>query len=99
MLLLTSELLFSSVLDQPSMFRVYCGNLSPAVNEGTLRDLFEEHDIEVAGNILVKRNYAFVDCADQVNVDKAIDKLNRKLLMYNSFNTAAFSCKYLQEAR
>jgi RNA recognition motif-containing protein len=45
------------------MFRVYCGNLSPAVNEGTLRDLFEEHDIEVAGNILVKRNYAFVDCA------------------------------------
>lgn len=63
------------------MFRVYCGNLSPAVNEGTLRDLFEEHDIEVAGNILVKRNYAFVDCADQVNVDKAIDKLNQYNLL------------------
>lgn len=60
------------------MFRVYCGNLSPAVNEETLRDLFEEHGIEVAGNILVKRNYAFVDCPDQVNVDKAIDKLNRE---------------------
>ena len=64
------------------MFRVYCGNLSPAVNEETLRDLFEEHSIEVAGNILVKRNYAFVDCPDQDNVDKAIDKLNREYLLH-----------------
>ncbi|XP_052095924.1 insulin-like growth factor 2 mRNA-binding protein 2 isoform X4 [Mytilus californianus] len=63
------------------MFRVYCGNLSPAVNEETLRDLFEEHDIEIAGNVLVKRNYAFVDCPDQVNVDKAIDKLNQYNLL------------------
>lgn len=76
--------------EPPSMFRVYCGNLSPAVNEETLRDLFEEHGIEVAGNILVKRNYAFVDCPDQVNVDKAIDKLNREcafaILIEYSFN-------------
>ncbi|XP_063421480.1 insulin-like growth factor 2 mRNA-binding protein 2 isoform X4 [Mytilus trossulus] len=63
------------------MFRVYCGNLSPAVNEETLRDLFEEHDIEIAGNVLVKRNYAFVDCPDQENVDKAIDKLNQYNLL------------------
>lgn len=67
------------------MFRVYCGNLSPAVNEETLRDLFEEHDIEIAGNVLVKRNYAFVDCPDQENVDKAIDKLNRKYFMHKCF--------------
>ncbi|VDI18325.1 insulin-like growth factor 2 mRNA-binding protein 1 [Mytilus galloprovincialis] len=67
--------------EPPSMFRVYCGNLSPAVNEETLRDLFEEHDIEIAGNVLVKRNYAFVDCPDQENVDKAIDKLNQYNLL------------------
>nr|AYA72644.1 insulin-like growth factor 2 mRNA binding protein 1 [Pinctada fucata] len=57
------------------MYRVYVGNLDPAVDEGTLRGLFEDHGI-VVGNILKKRNYAFVDCPDQNNVDKAIEKLN-----------------------
>lgn len=57
------------------MFRVYVGNLDPQVEEGTLRGLFEEQGV-VVGNILVKRNYAFVDCPDQANCDRAIDRLN-----------------------
>ena len=61
------------------MFRVYVGNLDPAVDEESLRGLFEENGIEV-GNILKKRNYAFVDCPDQANVDRAIDNLHGKLL-------------------
>jgi len=60
------------------MFRVYVGNLNPEVDEGTLRGLLEEHGI-AAGNILVKRKYAFVDCPDQENVDRAIDSLNGRL--------------------
>lgn len=40
-----------------------------------MRFLFEEHGVEV-GHILVKRSYAFVDCVDQANVDKAIEKLH-----------------------
>jgi hypothetical protein len=47
----------------------------PNCPEDTLRFLFEEHGVEV-GHILVKRSYAFVDCEDQANVDKAIEKLN-----------------------
>ncbi|XP_060553463.1 insulin-like growth factor 2 mRNA-binding protein 2 isoform X2 [Ruditapes philippinarum] len=63
------------VQEQETSFRVYVGNLMPNCPEDTLRFLFEEHGVEV-GHILVKRSYAFVDCEDQANVDKAIEKLN-----------------------
>lgn len=59
------------------MYRVYVGNLDPAVEEGTLRGLFEEHGIAI-GTILKKRNYAFIDCADQSNVERAISQLHGK---------------------
>ncbi|XP_021368484.1 insulin-like growth factor 2 mRNA-binding protein 2 isoform X1 [Mizuhopecten yessoensis] len=62
------------------MFRVYVGNLNPEVDEGTLRGLFEERGVQT-GNILVKRKYAFVDCPDQENVDRAIESLNGYSLM------------------
>ncbi|XP_061186092.1 insulin-like growth factor 2 mRNA-binding protein 2 isoform X2 [Saccostrea echinata] len=57
------------------MYRVYVGNLDQAVDEGTLRGLFEENGIAI-GTILKKKNYAFVDCADQSNVERAISQLN-----------------------
>ena len=60
---------------QETLFRVYVGNLKPNVDDGTLRNVFEEHGI-VVGNVLVKRSFAFLDCPDQINVDKAIDRLN-----------------------
>ncbi|XP_067650630.1 insulin-like growth factor 2 mRNA-binding protein 2 isoform X2 [Haliotis asinina] len=59
----------------PDMFRLYIGNLSTDVTEGTLRGLFEEQGVAV-NNILLKRSFAFVDCPDQENVDKAIENLN-----------------------
>lgn len=59
------------------MYRVYVGNLDQAVDEGTLRGLFEEHGIAI-GTILKKKNYAFIDCADQNNVERAINQLNGK---------------------
>lgn len=61
------------------MFKVYVGNLHPDVDEGTLRGLFEENGIAV-GNILLKRSYAFVECPDQANADRAIDKFNGEYL-------------------
>lgn len=63
------------------MFRVYVGNLNPEVDEGTLRGLFEDRGVQT-GNILVKRKYAFVDCPDQDNVDRAISSLHGTSLIF-----------------
>ncbi|WAQ94866.1 IF2B3-like protein [Mya arenaria] len=57
------------------LYRLYVGNLHPNSSEETLRSLFVQHGIEVE-SILVKRSYAFVDCPDQTNVDRGIDRLS-----------------------
>jgi len=57
------------------MFRAYVGNLDSRVTEETLHSLFEEHDLGPS-NVVLKRGYAFVDCPDQILLDKAIDELN-----------------------
>ncbi|XP_069690838.1 insulin-like growth factor 2 mRNA-binding protein 1 isoform X2 [Periplaneta americana] len=58
------------------MSKLYVGNLPADVNEGTLRQLFQDHSLSCT-TILVKRGgYAFVDCPDQSTADRAIDKLN-----------------------
>lgn len=59
------------------MFKVYLGNLPPNISESNLSGLLKEHGVETS-HILLKSNYAFIDCPDQTNVDKAIDKLNGK---------------------
>lgn len=59
----------------PDMFKLYVGNLSPGVTEGTLRGLFEEEGV-IVSSVVLKKNYAFVECPDQANVDRAIDRLN-----------------------
>ena len=68
------------------MSKLYVGNLPADVNEGTLRQLFQDHSLSCT-TILVKRGgYAFVDCPDQSTADRAIDKLNGeyKVNHYNS---------------
>ncbi|XP_048754622.2 insulin-like growth factor 2 mRNA-binding protein 2 isoform X2 [Ostrea edulis] len=70
------------------MYRVYVGNLDPAVEEGTLRGLFEEHGIAI-GTILKKRNYAFIDCADQSNVERAISQLHDYNLLGSTMQVEA----------
>ncbi|XP_052246177.1 insulin-like growth factor 2 mRNA-binding protein 3 isoform X2 [Dreissena polymorpha] len=57
------------------LYRLYVGNLKPNCSEQSLRSLFALHAVEVE-SILVKRSYAFVDCVDQANADRGIDKLN-----------------------
>ncbi|XP_052682204.1 insulin-like growth factor 2 mRNA-binding protein 2 isoform X2 [Crassostrea angulata] len=69
------EIKVEEVEETTTMYRVYVGNLDQAVDEGTLRGLFEEHGIAI-GTILKKKNYAFIDCADQNNVERAINQLN-----------------------
>lgn len=60
------------------MSKLYVGNLPSDVNEGNLRQLFQEHNL-TCSTILVKRGgYAFVECPDQSAADRAIDKLNGK---------------------
>lgn len=63
-----------------TMSKLYIGNLPSDMNEAGLRQLFIEQNLSCT-NILVKRGgYAFVECPDQSSADKAIDKLNGKLL-------------------
>lgn len=62
------------------MYRAYVGNLDSRVTEETLHSLFEEHDLGPS-NVVLKRGYAFVDCPDQILLDKAIDELNGFNLM------------------
>lgn len=69
-----------NVSEQPKMHRLYVGNLNPDLDESTLRVLFEGKDIDI-GSILVKGKYAFVDCSNQENIDKAIERLNGKVLL------------------
>lgn len=61
------------------MNKLYIGSLPADVNEGTLRQLFQEHGITCTNVLVKKGGYAFVDCPDQTSVDKAIDKLNGEL--------------------
>lgn len=64
---------------EPTMSKLYVGNLSQEVTETSLRQLFADNNIS-CGAILVKRGgYAFVDLPDQLSADRAIDKLNGKL--------------------
>ena len=70
------------------MSKLYVGNLPADVNEGTLRQLFQEHSLSCT-TILVKRGgYAFVDCPDQASADRVIDKLHGKyqIDLYNITN-------------
>lgn len=58
------------------MSKLYVGNLPTDVNEGTLRQLFADQGVTTT-NVLVKRGgYAFIDCQDQTDIDRAIDELN-----------------------
>jgi insulin-like growth factor 2 mRNA-binding protein 1 len=73
------------------MSKLYVGNLPSDVNEGTLRQLFQDHGLSCS-TILVKRGgYAFVDCPDQSTADRAIDKLNGKRI-FTEFHVAVRWC-------
>ena len=63
------------------MHRVYIGNLDSRVTEDGLRQLLEELRLSFR-SVVIKRSYAFVDCSDQENFERALEKLNGKIRMY-----------------
>ncbi|CAK9302833.1 unnamed protein product [Gordionus sp. m RMFG-2023] len=60
--------------------KLYVGNLTPEVEEDSIRELFENLNIKVT-EIALRKGYAFVDCPEQEQADDAIDKLNRYKFM------------------
>lgn len=59
--------------------KLYIGNLSPTVNEESLRDLLKDKSGSLPASVLVKRGgYAFVECTDPSAAEKAIESLNGK---------------------
>ncbi|XP_050043127.2 insulin-like growth factor 2 mRNA-binding protein 1 isoform X1 [Dermacentor andersoni] len=59
------------------MNKLYIGNLPADVNEGSIRELFHEQTGAVPKSVLLKKGgYAFVECADDLVISKAIEALN-----------------------
>lgn len=63
------------------MNKLYVGNLSPSVTVEDLQQLFEEKQLPVAEQVLLKSGYAFVDFPDQNSAIKAIENLSGKCLI------------------
>lgn len=58
------------------MNKLYIGNLSPAVTADDLRRLFGDRKLPLAGQVLLKSGYAFVDYPDQNWAIRAIETLS-----------------------
>lgn len=57
------------------MEKVFLGNLSDEVNEGTLRKLLEKEGMHFNG-ISMKRNFAFVTVEDKIAAEKVVKRLD-----------------------
>ncbi|KAM6259306.1 insulin-like growth factor 2 mRNA-binding protein 2 isoform 2-T2 [Spheniscus humboldti] len=60
------------------MNKLYIGNLSPAATADDLKQLFGERKLPLAGQVLLKSGYAFVDYPDQNWAIRAIETLSGK---------------------
>ncbi|XP_031452402.1 insulin-like growth factor 2 mRNA-binding protein 2 isoform X2 [Phasianus colchicus] len=60
------------------MNKLYIGNLSPAATADDLRQLFGDRKLPLAGQVLLKSGYAFVDYPDQNWAIRAIETLSGK---------------------
>lgn len=60
------------------MNKLYIGNLSPAATAEDLKQLFGEKQLPLAGQVLLKSGYAFVDYPDQNWAIRAIETLSGK---------------------
>uniref|UniRef100_A0A8C4XP51 RRM domain-containing protein n=1 Tax=Falco tinnunculus TaxID=100819 RepID=A0A8C4XP51_FALTI len=58
------------------MNKLYIGNLSPAATAEDLKQLFGERKLPLAGQVLLKSGYAFVDYPDQNWAIRAIETLS-----------------------
>ncbi|KAM9183882.1 insulin-like growth factor 2 mRNA-binding protein 2 isoform 1-T1 [Mergus octosetaceus] len=60
------------------MNKLYIGNLSPAATADDLKRLFGDRKLPLAGQVLLKSGYAFVDFPDQNWAIRAIETLSGK---------------------
>lgn len=58
------------------MNKLYIGNLSPAATADDLKRLFGDRKLPLAGQVLLKSGYAFVDFPDQNWAIRAIETLS-----------------------
>ncbi|NGX39032.1 MAG: hypothetical protein KR126chlam1_00351 [Chlamydiae bacterium] len=62
--------------------KIYVGNLAYSVNDGVLKDLFEEHGSVSSAQVIMDRDtgrskgFGFVEMADDAEAQKAIQSLD-----------------------
>ncbi|EPQ11740.1 Insulin-like growth factor 2 mRNA-binding protein 2 [Myotis brandtii] len=73
------------------MNKLYIGNLSPAVTADDLRQLFGDRKLPLAGQVLLKSGYAFVDYPDQNWAIRAIETLSGKVELHGKIMKVDYS--------
>ncbi|XP_059019199.1 insulin-like growth factor 2 mRNA-binding protein 2 isoform X5 [Mustela lutreola] len=73
------------------MNKLYIGNLSPAVTADELRQLFGDRKLPLAGQVLLKSGYAFVDYPDQNWAIRAIETLSGKVELHGKIMEVDYS--------
>ncbi|KAM6305282.1 LOW QUALITY PROTEIN: insulin-like growth factor 2 mRNA-binding protein 2 [Aegotheles albertisi] len=73
------------------MNKLYIGNLSPAATAEDLRRLFGERELPLAGQVLLKSGYAFVDYPDQNWAIRAIETLSGKVELHGKVMEVDYS--------
>ncbi|XP_034813743.1 insulin-like growth factor 2 mRNA-binding protein 2 isoform X5 [Pan paniscus] len=73
------------------MNKLYIGNLSPAVTADDLRQLFGDRKLPLAGQVLLKSGYAFVDYPDQNWAIRAIETLSGKVELHGKIMEVDYS--------
>ncbi|XP_059678925.1 insulin-like growth factor 2 mRNA-binding protein 2 isoform X2 [Gavia stellata] len=73
------------------MNKLYIGNLSPAATADDLKQLFGERKLPLAGQVLLKSGYAFVDYPDQNWAIRAIETLSGKVELHGKVMEVDYS--------
>ncbi|XP_072723111.1 insulin-like growth factor 2 mRNA-binding protein 2 isoform X2 [Ciconia boyciana] len=73
------------------MNKLYIGNLSPAATVDDLKQLFGERRLPLAGQVLLKSGYAFVDYPDQNWAIRAIETLSGKVELHGKVMEVDYS--------
>ncbi|XP_074009062.1 insulin-like growth factor 2 mRNA-binding protein 2 isoform X4 [Numenius arquata] len=73
------------------MNKLYIGNLSPAATAEDLKQLFGERKLPLAGQVLLKSGYAFVDYPDQNWAIRAIETLSGKVELHGKVMEVDYS--------
>ncbi|XP_038618349.1 insulin-like growth factor 2 mRNA-binding protein 2 isoform X2 [Tachyglossus aculeatus] len=73
------------------MSKLYIGNLSPSVTADDLKRLFGDRKLPLAGQVLLKAGYAFVDYPDQNWAIRAIETLSGKVELHGKVMEVDYS--------